>query len=80
MDGLPIVQDQPRCMHDQGPKFEGQGFTQVLEQHGIKNVSMTIKNPQANAVCKQMRQTAGAVLHTLCHVNPPHKMCWKHQI
>lgn len=63
-----------RCVHDQGPEFRGSAFTQILENHGVEDVSTTIKNPQANAICERIHQTVGTVLRTLCHVNPPQNM------
>jgi hypothetical protein len=32
---------------------------------------MTVKNPQANAVCERMHQTIKDSLRTICHSNPP---------
>ena len=39
-----------KVIHDQGGEFVGQEFQFGLIQHGIKPVSITSKNPQANAV------------------------------
>ena len=32
---------------------------------------MTVKNPQSNAICKRMHQTAGNILRTLELTQPP---------
>jgi hypothetical protein len=43
----------------------------MLIQNGIKQVPTTVKNPQANAVCKRMHRTIKDSLRTICHSNPP---------
>ena len=45
------------CIHDNGGRFIGWYFQQKLHQHGIKDVSTTSRNPQANVVCERMHQT-----------------------
>ena len=60
-----------RCIHDNGGKFTGYKFQKLLEQSNIKDVPTTSRNPTANAVCERMHQTAGNVLRTLAHDNPP---------
>jgi hypothetical protein len=52
----------------------------MLIQNGIQQVPTTVKNPQANAVCKHMHRTIKDSLHTICHLNPPQKRCISHQI
>jgi hypothetical protein len=42
------------CIHDNGGKFFGPEFQLLLEGCQIKDVAMTSKNPQANAICKRM--------------------------
>ncbi len=41
----------------------------------IKPVPTTNKNPQANAICKQMHQTVATVLKTLFLAYPPQSYC-----
>jgi transposase InsO family protein len=60
-----------RCIHDQGTEFQGSQFRLVLENNGIEDVSITIKNPQANAICERVHQTVGNVLRTMTQTNPP---------
>ena len=60
-----------RCIHDNGGKFIGADFQRMLEINGIKDVPTTVKNPQSNAICERMHQTAANVLRTLLHTNPP---------
>ncbi|KAL7568657.1 hypothetical protein ACA910_021659 [Epithemia clementina (nom. ined.)] len=60
-----------RCLFDQGGEFIGQGFSQVLRNHGIKPVPLTAKNPQSNAICKQLHLTVGNVLRAIAHYDAP---------
>ena len=39
------------CVHDNGGEFTGVPFLCLLTVNGIKDVTTTIKNPQANAIC-----------------------------
>ena len=59
-----------RCIHDNGPEFQ-YGFLRVLQAWGIKNVSITPYNPQANSICERLHQTVGNILQTYIHTNPP---------
>jgi hypothetical protein len=43
----------------------------MLELNGVKDVPTLVKNPQSNATCKRMHQTAANVLRTLLHAHPP---------
>ena len=43
-----------RCMHDNGGEFTGAAFSHMICVNGIKDVNTTIKNPQANAICKRL--------------------------
>ena len=62
---------EERCVHDTGPKFVGANFQHILDVNGVLVVPTTAKNPQSNAICERMHQTAGNVIHTLIHANPP---------
>eukprot|EP00804_Cyclotella_cryptica_P016780 CCRYP_002070-RA/>CCRYP_002070-RA protein AED:0.42 eAED:0.42 QI:0/0/0/1/0/0/2/0/180 len=63
-----------RCVCDKGGEFVGSSFQWLLELFSIKDVCSTGKNPQSNAVCERMHQTASNVLRTLVHANPPQNM------
>jgi putative transposase len=63
-----------RCVHDNGGEFIGADFIRILAVCGIKDVPTTVKNPQANAICERMHQTAGNVIRTLTHAQPPQNM------
>jgi hypothetical protein len=45
-----------------------------LEIFSIKDVCLTSKNPQSNAICERMHQTVTNVLRTLVHTNLPQNM------
>ena len=49
----------------------GADFQRILFLNGIKDVATSIKNPQANAVCKRMHQTVTNVLRPLLHAHFP---------
>jgi hypothetical protein len=41
-----------KCIHDQGTEFIGADFQAVLRRAGIQDVLTSVRNPQANTVCK----------------------------
>ena len=43
----------------------------MLQQWGIKDVSTTSHNPQANSICERMHQTVGNILRTTLHTVQP---------
>jgi hypothetical protein len=59
-----------QCIFDQGGKFTGHPFQSMLIQNGIHQVVTTMKNPQANKVCKCMHHVIKDSLLTICHLNP----------
>jgi hypothetical protein len=63
-----------RCVHDNGGEFIGAEFQRILSLNGVHDVPTTIKNPQSNAICERMHQTAGNVLRTLTLTNPPQNL------
>ena len=69
-----------RCIHDNGGEFIGWEFQQKLQQHGIKDVPITSRNPQANAICERMHQTVANVLRTTLMLNPPQNLQAANQI
>ena len=50
------------CIYDNGGKFIGKAFRNLLYQAGIKKKTCTVKNPQSNAVCERMHSTMGSIL------------------
>jgi hypothetical protein len=54
-----------KCIHDQGTEFIGADFQEV------QNVPTTVRNPQANTVCKQLHQSVGNTLRILFSSSPP---------
>jgi hypothetical protein len=60
-----------RCVHNNGGEFVGADSQSTLELNGAKDAPTTVKNPQLNATCKRMHQTAANVLRALSHAHPP---------
>jgi hypothetical protein len=60
-----------RCINDNGGEFTGYEFQKILNRLNIKDVRTTSRNPQSNAMCERMHQTAGSILSTLLHTAPP---------
>jgi hypothetical protein len=63
-----------QCVHDNGSNIIDTDFQQILELNGVHNVPTTVKNPQLNAICEQMHQSAGNTLHTLTLSQPPQNL------
>jgi hypothetical protein len=59
------------CVHDPGSEFIGLNFQDMLHRNNIQSLSTTMKNPQANAICKQKHQSIGKCLRVLQQWNPP---------
>jgi transposase InsO family protein len=51
-----------RCLHDHGTEFIRADFQRILQHFGIKDVAISVRNPQANAVCKRLHQSVGNAL------------------
>ncbi len=64
-----------QVIHDNGGEFQGFAFQHLLRLWNIKPVPTTSKNPQANAICKQMHQTVETMLKTLLLAQPPQMRC-----
>ena len=60
-----------RCIHDNGGEFTGAAFLQMLHANGIKDVTTTVKNSQAIAICEQLHQSISSTLQTMLHTYPP---------
>jgi hypothetical protein len=48
-----------------------QPFLHMLHVNGIKDVTTTVKNLQANAICKRLHQSICNTLSTMLHTYPP---------
>jgi transposase InsO family protein len=53
-----------RCIHDQGPNFRGIAFRSLLEDYGIKNVPITVENPQTQGIVERSHATIANILRT----------------
>ena len=54
-----------RCVHDRGGEFIGHEFQTMLGKHSIKNVPITTRNPQSNAICECMHSTIVNILRII---------------
>ena len=52
------------CIYDNGGKFIGAEFKDLLNRAGINKKPTTIKNPTANAICERMHDTIAMMLRT----------------
>jgi hypothetical protein len=59
---------------NQGSEFIGHNFQAMLDDCNIQHRPTTVKNPQANAICKQLHQTVTNTLRSLLHAHPPHNV------
>ena len=46
----------------------------MLRVNGIKDITTTVKNPQANAICEQLHQSISNSLRTILHRYPPNNI------
>ena len=46
----------------------------MLQVNGIKDVTTTVKNPQANAICERFHQSISNMLRTMLHTYPPNNI------
>jgi transposase InsO family protein len=45
-----------------GTKFIGADFQQILQPFGVKDVPISVRNLQANAICERLHQSLGNAL------------------
>jgi transposase InsO family protein len=50
------------CLHNCGSEFIGADFQRILQRFGIKDVPISVRNPQANAICERLHQSVGKAL------------------
>jgi transposase InsO family protein len=68
------------CVYDNGGEFTGFPFQDLLYRAAIQPKCITVKNPQANAICERMHQTVGQVLRTILHGQPVPNMQQAHHV
>lgn len=50
---------------DRGSEFIGQDFQKMIkEDYGVKGKPITVRNPQANAICERIHQVIGNIIRT----------------
>jgi hypothetical protein len=59
------------CVHYCGTEFMGINFRRILQWFGIKDIAISVRNPQANAICEQLHQSVGNALHIFLSQNVP---------
>ena len=52
----------------------------MLCVNGIKDVTTTVKNPQANAICERLHQSISTTLHSMLCAHPPNNIEQTHDI
>ena len=57
-----------RCIHDYRGEFTGAAFSYMLRVNGIKDVTTTVKNPQANAIANDYTSLS-VILYGLCYID-----------
>jgi hypothetical protein len=60
-----------RCIHDNGPEFNGHDFQFPLLDAGIKSVPISSHTPTSNGLIESVHRTVGQVIHTLVAVYRP---------
>ena len=60
-----------QVVYDQGTKFVGKGFQDVLERLHIHGSPITRKNPQGNSLVERVHQSVGNALRALKHTTVP---------
>ena len=53
-----------RCIQDKGGELTGIPFIHMLVLNGIKNGTITVKNPEVNAICERLHQSISNSLST----------------
>lgn len=67
------------CIFDAGTEFKAE-FLQCLIRNGIKPSPITVKNPQANAICERLHSTVGDILRTLLREQPPQNVAQAYEL
>ena len=62
-----------KCIHDNGGKFIGWNFQELLTRYGIKSRPTTVKNPQSNMACERMHKTVADILRNVIKEDPPQR-------
>ena len=65
---LPHYPRSVHVFHDQGSKFMGPAFQDLLQQARIKSVPTSARNPQGNSIIEAVHKSVGQVLRTLIHI------------
>jgi hypothetical protein len=60
-----------QCIHNNGGEFTGAAFSHMIHINGIKYVTTTVKNPQANTVCKHLHQSIRNTLGSMLSAHAP---------
>ena len=60
-----------KCIHNNHGEFIGWNFQEMLIQSRIQSKPTSVKNPQANAVCKLMHKTIADILRNIIKEHPP---------
>jgi hypothetical protein len=67
------------CIFDAGTEFKAE-FLACLIRNGIQPAPITVKNPQANAICERLHSTVGDILRTLLREKPPQNVVQAYEL
>ena len=60
-----------RCVHDNGPEFNGHDFQFPLLDFGIRGVPISSNAPTANSIIESIHKSMGQVVRTMVALKPP---------
>ena len=63
-----------RCIHDRVTEFMGADFQLVLQCFGIKDVTISVRNPQSNSICERLHQSVGNALRVFLSQEIPYNI------
>ena len=68
-----------RVIYDNGGKFTGSEFQELLNSFGITGIPNTVKNPQANDFAERVHLTMGDMLRNEDSVMDP-RLTWRDEV
>ena len=69
-DWLDRYLHQEHCIHENRGELTGIPFIHMLVLNGIKNGTITVKNPEVNAICERLHQSISNSLRVMLKAHP----------